>query len=345
MAVIDGFQLEENLKSFRFNEVGGISILKKWRELAVICQVDIEIVSVTREEYRNYASIPANGFYGYASLVLRDFALPPIKITQPRQTLYYARNDSAMSNWFTYLQNVRSQENYKAIEALICFNTGLLHGACVPVPCKDIPKFSFDEIPLREVIIKSFYGSQFIIEYSFWSLNNELSACGDIITPKSNQTDGAKDKGLPPKGSSPNHGNPSNPYAGLPPADGVSKEGVISIDELNNQNNPNPDNAPVVNGNYGILWGWDQSCRPSAQSLPVKQAIKYANLLPNDLIEFAVKVPQVTCNADLLVTMKNLRTGEFYQGFQSSDGGFLSVGGNIPAFFIQKIDQRNDWLN
>ena len=98
MEVIDGFQLEETLKDFRFNELGGISILKKWRELAVICQIDIEIVSISRENYRNYASIPANGFYGYCTLVMRDHALPPIKITQPRQTMYIARNDSAMSN-------------------------------------------------------------------------------------------------------------------------------------------------------------------------------------------------------------------------------------------------------
>ena len=345
MASIDGFQLEESLKSFRFNELGGISILKKWRELAVICQIDIEIVSISRENYRNYASIPASGFYGYASLVLRDFVLPSIKITQPRQTLYYARNDSAMSNWFTYLQAIRNQENYKGIEALVCFNTGLLGGVCVPKPCKPIPSFRFDEIPLREVIVKADYGTQFVIEYSFWNLLPELDNCGDIITPKSNQRDGNKDRGLPPNGSSPNHGNPNDPYAGLPPADRTDKEGLLSPSELNNQNNPNPDNAPVENGNYGILWGWDQSCRPSGQVVAVSQAIKYADLLPNDLIDFAVKVPQVTCNSDILVTMKNLRTGEFYHGFQSSDGGFLSVGGGIPAFFIQKIDQRSDWLN
>ena len=246
MATIDGFQLEENLKGFRFNGLGGISILKQWRELAVICQVDIEIVSISRENYRNYASIPASGFYGYATLVMRDHALPSIKITQPRQTLYYARNDSAMSNWFTYLQEVRNQENYKGIETLICFNTGLLLGACVPKPCKPIPSFSFDEIPLREVIVKANYGTQFVIEYSFWNLLPESNNCGDIVTPKSGQADGSKDSGLPPNGSSPNHGNPNDPYGGLPPADGVGKEGLLSLDKLNNQDNPNPDNQAIV---------------------------------------------------------------------------------------------------
>lgn len=246
MTVIDGFQLEETLKDFRFNELGGVSILKQWRELAVICQIDVEIVSISRENYRNYASIPASGFYGYATLVMRDHALPSIKITQPRQTLYIARNDSAISNWFTYLQQVRAQENYKGIENLICFNTGLLGGGCVPKPCKDVPAFSFDEIPLREVMVKADYGTQFVIEYSFWRMNDELSACGDIIVPKSNQTDGSKDIGLPSNGSSPNSGNPNNPYGGLPPADGINKEGVLSLSKLNNQDNPNPDNALIT---------------------------------------------------------------------------------------------------
>ena len=246
MALIDGYQLEETIKEFRFNELGGISILKKWRELAVICQIDIEIVSISRDNYRNYASIPAHGFYGYATIILRDFALPPIKITQSRQTLYYARNDAALANWFTFLQSARAQENYKAIENLICFNTGLLGGACTVVPCKDIPVFRFDEIPLREVMVKADYGTQFKIEYSFWSLLPDLNACGDIVTPKSNQADGSKDSGLPPNGSSPQSGNPNNPYAGLPPADGIEKEGVLSLSKLNNQDNPNPDNVSTA---------------------------------------------------------------------------------------------------
>ena len=245
MTVIEGFKVEEVIKDFTFREKGGIKILKEWRELAVICQVDIEIVSVSKENYRNYGSIPAHGFYGYASLVMRDFVSQPIKIQQSRQTIYYARNDSALSNWFTYLQQVRVQENYKAIENLICFNTVLLGGACVPVPCKDIPEFSFDEFPLREVMVKTFYGTQFKIEYSFWKLNNELSACGDIITPKSKQTDGDKDNGLPANGSAPQNTDRDNPYLDLPPADGTDKAGVLSLDKLNNQDNPNPDNAII----------------------------------------------------------------------------------------------------
>lgn len=247
MAVIDGFQLTETIKDFTFREQGGIAILKEWRELAIICQVDIEIVSVSKENYRNYGSIPAHGFYGYVSLVMRDFASQPIPIKQARQTLYYARNDSAISNWFNYLQQIRLQENFKGVETLVCFNTGLLGGSCAPKPCKPIPKFAFDEFPLREVMVKTFYGTQFKIEYSFWRLNDELDNCGEIITPKSKQTDGDKDNGLPPNGSAPQNGNPTNPYGGLPPADPSNKAGVLSPSKLNNQDNPNPDNTPSSN--------------------------------------------------------------------------------------------------
>ena len=245
MVVVDGFQFQEQIEDFRFNEKGGISVLKKWRELAVICQVDIEIVSISRENYRNYASIPANGFYGYATLIMRDFALAPIKICQPRQTLYYARNDSALANWFTYVQMLRVQENFIGVENLECFNTGLLGGACIPKVCRPIPSFKFDEIPLREVMVKADYGTQFVLEYSFWHLLPELDNCGNIVTPKSNQTDRDKDSGLPPNGSSPQSGDKNNPYLGLPNPDGTDREGVLPPSKLDNQDNPNPDNAPI----------------------------------------------------------------------------------------------------
>ena len=328
MAVIDGFQLEETLKDFRFNELGGISILKKWRELAVICQIDIEIVSISRENYRNYASIPANGFYGYCTLIMRDHALAPIKIMQPRQTMYLARNDSAMSNWFTYLQQVRAQENYKAIENLICFNTGLLGGACVAVPCKDIPEFSFDEIPLREVMVKADYGTQFVIEYSFWSMNNELSACGDIITPKSNQTDGSKDSGLPPNGSSPNSGNANNPYLGLPPADGVEKEGVLSPNKLNNQDNPNPSNQTA--NKY-----WIEFRAPrTAGSFSPSCSVRYSKvIIPIPSANFPYGIRFVSEGVDC----GGINYGTFYfektfQGEVLGTAGYLDGNGGVATY-------------
>jgi len=242
----DVFGLTEIIKGFTFRERGGVKILKKWREEAVIMQLDIKIVSVSRTQYLNYGSLPPSGFYGFANLIMRDFSLPSIPIVQPRQTLYYAVNEFAQSAWMEFHQMVRLQENFKGIEQLVCFNTGLLLGACVPKECKAIPEPSFIEFPLREVFIKTHFGTQFEIELSYWKINAVLNNCGDLISPKSNQNDADKDGGLPDDGVSPNQAlNPNDPYAGLPVADTSTKEGIIGQSKLDNLDNPDPDNAPL----------------------------------------------------------------------------------------------------
>lgn len=241
----DVFGLTEKIEGFTFREKGGVKILKKWRKEAVIMQVDIEIVSVSRSQFLNFGSLPPSGFYGYASLIMRDFSLPSIAITQPRQTLYYAVNDFAQSAWMQFHNMVRIQENSQGIEQLICFNTGLLGGACVAKPCKPIPQPSFIEFPLREILINTYFGTQFKIELSYWKINDILDNCGNIVAPISNQSDGDKDVGLPPFGVMPNQASDSaNPYDGLPPISPFDREGVIELSRLNDLGKPNPDNIP-----------------------------------------------------------------------------------------------------
>lgn len=258
MPTISEFELEEQIESFTFREKGGIKILKKWREVAVICQVDVEIVSVARDQYLNFASTPAGGFYGYATLVMRDFAIPSIKLTQPRQTIYIARNEFALSAWQLFDNQLRVSENFQGIEQLVCFNTGLLGGACVSKPCKGLPEPSFDEFPLRQVFIESHYGTQFNVEYSFFFIKPFLNNCGDIVSPKSRQTDGDKDNGLPPDGVQPQKApNPSNPYAGLPSPSPDSREGVIPQSESNDMDNPNPNNSTTTPKQYILTFQGD----------------------------------------------------------------------------------------
>jgi hypothetical protein len=241
----DVFGLSEIIEGFTFRNKGGVKILKKWREEAVIMQVDVEVVSVAKTQYINYRSLPAFGFYGYATLVMRDFCLPQIPIVQPRQTIYYAVNEFAQSAWMEFHQMIRIQENFKGVESLVCTNTGLLGGACVPVACKPLPQPSFVEFPLREIFLKMDDGTQFNLELSYWKINPVLDNCGNLISPKSNQNDGDKDDGLPPFGSAPQQaGNPNNPFAGLPPVSPFDREGVISDDRINDLDKPNPDNAP-----------------------------------------------------------------------------------------------------
>jgi hypothetical protein len=247
---LDVFGLSEIIEGFVFREKGGVKILKKWREEAVIMQVDVEIVSTSRPQYLSFASLPPTGFYGYANLIMRDFSLPSIAIVQPRQTLYYAVNEFAQTAWMQFHNMVRHQENAKGIEELVCFNTGLLNGACIAKECKPIPTPSFIEFPLREVLINTHFGTQFNVELSYWKINNVLDNCGNIVSPKSNQTDGDKDNGLPPFGVMPQTASPDNPYTGLPPVSPWDREGVIALSRLDDLGKPNPDNAvePAVQG-------------------------------------------------------------------------------------------------
>jgi hypothetical protein len=155
--------------------------------------------------------------------------------------------------------------NHDNIKALVCNNTGLLGGGCIAEPCKPIPQPSFIEFPLREILINTYFGTQFNVELSYWKINNILDNCGNIVSPKSNQNDGDKDAGLPPFGVMPQQADSSQPYAGLPPISPFDREGVIELSRLNDLGKPNPDNAPSV-----VYWlefkaphksvSWSPSC-------------------------------------------------------------------------------------
>lgn len=341
----DIFGLTEIIEGFTFRNQGGIKILKKWREEAVIMQLDVEIVSVIRDQFVNYRSLPSSGSYGFATLIFRDFCLPSIQLTQSRQTIYYATNEFAQSAWMEFHQMIRLQENFQGIEQLICFNTGLLGGACIPKECKPIPQPSFIEFPLREIFVKADLGTQFNVELSYWKINDIIDNCGNLVFPKSNQNDADKDEGLPPFGTAPRKApDQSNPFSGLPPVSPLDREGIISDNRINDLDDVNPDNIPPDSSAYGILWGWSQSCRPSGIAENVAQAVKYSNLLPDDIISASI-VAGITCNADQAVRMTNQRTGEVYGEFYTGQGFFLSANGSAPAAFIVRIDSRDDWLN
>lgn len=210
--------LSEVILNWTFREKGAIFIPKDYRKEAVIMQIDIKIVSVSREQYLSYKSSPASSFYGYATLIMRDFALPPIKIIQPRQTLYYGKVEDAMVGWWNFYRSIVEAEKFKGIESLIC--NGVippLGGSCEAKPCVPIVPPSWVELPLREVYIKSDFGTQFQLELSYWKYAALLDNCGNLVTNDSGQNDGDKDDGLPANGTQPsNASNPNNPYAGLP---------------------------------------------------------------------------------------------------------------------------------
>lgn len=245
--------LGEHIIDYTFRENGAIFIPKAYRKRAVIMQVDIKVVSVARELYLNYESSPAEGYYGYATLVMRDFCLPPIQISQPRQTLYYARLENAIVNWAAYIAQIRAQENFKGIESLICTVIGQLGGACVDNPCVPLAIPVWEEIPLREVYVNCHYGTQFEIELSYIDMNDVIDNCGNYVRAESGWSDGDKDNGLPPDGVAPSKAaDPNNPYIGLPPVSTTDELGVLPPSKQNNLDDTNPGNLPSEEREYRI---------------------------------------------------------------------------------------------
>lgn len=260
--------LSEIILNWTFRENGSIFIPKSYRQEAVIMQLDIRIVSVAREQYLSYESSPASGYYGYATLVMRDFCLPPIKIEQPRQTLFYQRLDDVIVNWWSFYRAIVEADKFKGIESLICDGVvAPLGGTCAAKECVPIVPPSWVEIPLREVYINSHYGTQFQLELSYWKFGQLLDNCGNLVSNNSGQADGDKDGGLPPFGSQPNKASdPNNPYDGLQPASTQENSplGFRDSDKQDNLNNTDPDNLPT-----------DPNQIPAGKSYWVKMAGSY----------------------------------------------------------------------
>lgn len=252
----------ELIDRFVFRNQSAISIPKGVRERAFSLQVDIEIVSTDGNDFENSKSIPAYGFFGYATLVFRNYADIQIPITQPRQRLYYGRVTEAYSNWYQLFLWQAHREWTKGLAVLLgLFGEALDLGEfTVPsVPC--LPWSGFEELPLREVYVKTRRGTQYRIEVSHW---RPVTRSGDTdcdYTPTSQQVDDTntsgtgRDDGLPPLGSQPqNAPNPDDPFAGLEPPSTASELGEYGNSKDDNVDSPNPDNQAFPEGTGSIRW-------------------------------------------------------------------------------------------
>jgi hypothetical protein len=237
----------EQIDTFTFREKAALSISKRVRELAYSLQVDIEIVSTDGNDYRNKKSSPEYGFYGYAVLVMRDFAEIEIPIHQPRQTLYFERIESAYTNWYNLYLALGWREGSKGLADVIGQigqAVGLGNYTVLPASC---PSWSgFEEVRIRELFVKCRYGTQFKIEVSRWE---PVIVTGEIdcnYDGKSQRTDGDKDSGLPPYGVQPQKSNDSaNPYSGFPEPSTPQEQSDYFNNGQNSLDNPNVDNAPI----------------------------------------------------------------------------------------------------
>lgn len=252
----------ELVDRFVFRQQNALSIPKRVRERAFSLQVDIEIVSTDGNDYENSKSIPAYGFFGYATLVFRNYAQIQIPINQPRQRLYYGRVSEAYTNWYQlFLWQAHRQWTKGLADLLGQFGEALDLGSFIvpSVPC--IPWSGFEELPLREVYIKCRRGTQYRIEISRWEAVVRAGDTDCDYEPTSRQTDDTKedgtgkDDGLPPNGSQPqNAANPNFPYQGLEPPSTAAELGEYGNSKDDNADFPNADNAPESEGSGSIRW-------------------------------------------------------------------------------------------
>jgi len=236
----------ETIDSFVFREDGAITIPKRVREKAYTLQVDIKIVSVSKEPYENYSTNPPEGFFGYATSVFRDYCLPSVPINQARQTLYYGWVPEAYAMWNDFQLNNEAIERWK-IQMEWFYAIGEKLEISKAPSDGGIQVFAgFTELPLREIYIRCPYGTQYEIEISYWEPTPFVDTNGDTQNGTSGQLDGDKDKGLPEHGTQPNKAyDPSNPYAGLPAPSSFEDKGDYANGKSGNLGEIDPNNNPI----------------------------------------------------------------------------------------------------
>jgi hypothetical protein len=244
----------ELLDIFTFRENASLSIPKSVRERAFSMQIDVEIVSTVGNDYLNSKSRPAYGFYGYAVLVFRNMAEIQIPLDQPRQRIYYERIESAYVNWYSLYVARVLREWRKQLNITL----GLLTGA-LGIEEPDFPDnpclqwCGFEEVPLREIYIKTREGIQFKVWFSH--RRAIIRADGEDCTYDGTSTqvddvlvDGTgRDDGLPANGTQPQIAeDPENPFEFLPPVSTASELGEFGNAKGAGLDFPNPDNAPTT---------------------------------------------------------------------------------------------------
>lgn len=281
--MIEFLGYSELIDTFTFREKGAITIPKSVREEAYTLQVDLEIVSTARDGYKNYKSNPAFGFYGYAVIVLRNFAQIQIPIDQPRQVLYYDRLESAYANWYALYQARVASANLGSTQENVLVPIGAAVGVAferVTGECLFPP--TFVELPIREVYVKCPVGTTFKLEVSHWF--PVPVAAGDCsYDGKSGQEDDPeKDGGLPPNGVQPQVANdPDTPYEGFPLPSTAAELGEFLNTKLDGLDGANSDNLPTVTKYWVSLYGTHKSADASPSCATLYSRLYYEIPEPN----------------------------------------------------------------
>ena len=338
-------KLKYNFQKFDFENDGSIKFPKVGndnqfgRDNCFELAVDIIIVSTTQEQYRNFKSTPAHGFFGYASIVTQDCLLEPIPLKFARQRIYEEKVVEAYQCWqdlAVYLGNTKKW--FELLESVIT------KGEAVNPPPKNICEIEtyrarWNELSIREVYVELPRDSAFRIEISWISPESFVDSCGNTQDGKSKKPDDPKkDAGLPPSGIQPKINPRSNPFGGNAPSNGSSQNpsGLINDPRFNNfrdntddtdDDNSDPSPAPIQ---FGIKLIWTQSCRPSGQPEEVTRKFQ-GDIIDSDLVIFTIAAGVAPCFQDRALVATNNRTGAIY-GVDGL-GVIYSVGGAPPAIF------------
>jgi hypothetical protein len=284
---------EEIIEAFDFREKGAIKIPKEVREFAYALSVDIEIQSTIGNDYLNGKSSPAHGFFGYVVLVFRNYSVREIPISLARQNLYYDTVPEAFVNWYQlYSQLVHKRE----IEGQnLYILTPIADAVSAELPEEVIEVCSdwsgFVELPLREVYVKTRFGTRFKLEVSYWKPNPVKYGDCEYEGESLQTDDPVKDDGLPDE-TQPQTTDPENPYEGTSPPSSAEELGAFFNPKQGTLDNPNSANAIDPTGqnafNYDDRIGkwWVVVTRDGDGSCNVRTGD-----FPEDEIPFAIDHP------------------------------------------------------
>jgi hypothetical protein len=238
----------EFIETFNFRELCSITIPKAVRERAVDLAIDVEIVSVARQQYLSYSSMPANGSYGYVVIVLQDFCEIEIELSQARQRIYLWHSQEAYANRYAIELADLNFLAHLTTQQIACQVLSNLLGFCIESPTPSIPKVLWKETPIREIYVKTHYGTTFRVEVSHNKFTPyQMLSTGDILDMKSGWNDGEKDQGLPISGSQPQTAsNANDPYSGFPIPSTNEELGDYANAKIDFADNPNSDNTQVI---------------------------------------------------------------------------------------------------
>lgn len=243
---------QEVNRKFTFREKASLTIPKSVRQVAYTLAVDVEILSVGREQYKNFKSNPSHGFYGYAILVLQDFTSLKIELENGRQRIYYGTLPNAYDHWYNLFLWFFDREVWKYFLNSRLPVTEAAVGASVGSATFTCPSAGmFTELPLREVYVKCNYGTTIRMEVTY-EKPIPIVYEGCSFDGSSRKLDSPKDNGLPPNGTQPQTAtDPNNPYSGFPSPSSDLELEDFKNNKQDNLDNPNPLNAPI---NQAGVW-------------------------------------------------------------------------------------------